>query len=757
MKAFRETEFRTRDSFRSIDGGEKNIVRSQVEILAPAGSVASMKAAINAGADAVYMGGSRFGARAYADNPEEDQFLEAMDYAHLYGCRVYMTVNTLMKQQELDELYAYLKPYYERGVDAVLVQDYGAFMRIREFFPDLPLHVSTQMTVTGPCFAKRLKELGASRVVAARELSLEELREIRDQADIEVESFVHGALCYCYSGQCLMSSLIGGRSGNRGRCAQPCRLPYEWEKNPDQKNRYLLSMKDLCTLKLLPDILEAGVCSLKIEGRMKSPRYTAGVVRIYRKYVDRYLEKGRDGYYVEKADEEELLKLFDRGGLTSGYYQKHNGRDMIALREKPAFREGDQELFDFLDQQYVNIETQIPLVGNVLIHEGEPALFTLTVYCLTDSPVSVTVTGDMVQTARNQPMSEEQIRRQLNKTGNSRFYFESLTCDQKGSCFLPMQALNELRRRGMNAITEELLKPYRRSMPLTADIRDRQNLRSSERLHSRKSVPRLHVSLEELRGLDTVLGHREVSEIYLDACEIGADLWSDTVKACHSAGKSCVLMLPQIFRTEARDYFLLHQKELKGAGFDAFVVRSLEETGFLKELGMDQPLIFDANLYAWNHQAEEFLYREGASRLTLPLELNSRELESLGCRGRELIVYGYFPVMVSAQCVQNTGNGCNRKPGLLRMKDRTGRVFPVRNHCRFCYNTIYNPSPLSLLGQEQLVKKLEPWSLRLQFTWEDPARMEEILLAYKESFLYGRKTEYPEREFTRGHFKRGVE
>ncbi|MCD8221909.1 MAG: U32 family peptidase [Clostridiales bacterium] len=729
-----------------------------MEILAPAGSVASMKAAINAGADAVYMGGSRFGARAYADNPQEDQFLEAMDYAHLYGCKVYMTVNTLMKEKELDELYAYLKPYYERGVDAVLVQDYGAFMQIRELFPDLPLHVSTQMTVTGPYFAKRLKELGASRIVAARELSLEELRGIRDQADIEVESFVHGALCYCYSGQCLMSSLIGGRSGNRGRCAQPCRLPYEWEENADKKNRYLLSMKDLCTLELLPDILEAGVCSLKIEGRMKSPRYTAGVVRIYRKYVDRYLEKGKDGYYVEKEDEEELLKLFDRGGLTQGYYRKHNGRDMIALREKPSFREGDQELFDFLDQQYVNVETQIPLVGTVSVYEGEPVRLTLTVYCLTEIPVSVTVTGSVVQSARSQPLSEEQIRRQLNKTGNSRFYFERLICDRKGSCFLPTQALNELRRAGMDAITEALLKPYRRTVLPEAETGIKESLKKTViRNKEQESVPCLHVSLEELRGLDTVLGHREVLEVYLDACEIGAESWLDAVKACHSAGKCCMLMLPQIFRTEAGDYFRIHQKELKGAGFDAFVIRSLEEPDFLREQGMDQPLIFDANLYAWNHRAEDFLYQEGASRLTLPLELNSRELESLGCRGKELIAYGYFPVMVSAQCVQNTGNGCNRKPGLLRMKDRTGRIFPVRNHCRFCYNTIYNPSPLSLLGQESLVRRLAPGSLRLQFTWESPARMEEILQAYEEGFLYGREEGHPDREFTRGHFRRGVE
>ena len=270
----------------------------RLEVLAPAGSVESMKAAIAAGADAVYMGGSRFGARAYADNPDEDGMLRAIDYIHLHGRRLYMTVNTLFREEEMEELYAYLLPYYREGLDAVIVQDLGVMDFIRRHFPGLDLHASTQMTITSPYGARLLKEMGASRVVTARELTLEEIRGIRDQVDIEIESFVHGALCYCYSGQCLMSSLIGGRSGNRGRCAQPCRLPYDaFESGKKEtvnspKERYLLSLKDLCTLDLLPQIAEAGVYSLKIEGRMKSPRYTAGVVRVYRKYVDRYLEYG---------------------------------------------------------------------------------------------------------------------------------------------------------------------------------------------------------------------------------------------------------------------------------------------------------------------------------------------------------------------------------------------------------------------------------------------------------------------------------
>ena len=463
-------------------------MNSRVEILAPAGSMESMMAAVHAGADAIYMGGSRFGARAYADNPEEDQFLKAIDYAHLHGCRLYMTVNTLVKEEELDQLYDFLKPYYERGLDAVIVQDLGVWKFIREHFPDLPIHASTQMTVTGWRSAKILKELGATRVVTARELSLQEIAQIRDHVDVEIESFVHGALCYCYSGQCLLSSLIGGRSGNRGRCAQPCRLPYDvltvggtplkgaihqmaegkkaaktWDnrKKNDKKsedNRYVLSLKDLCTLDILPDVIESGVYSLKIEGRMKSPRYTAGVVSIYRKYVDYYLEHGRDGYKVDPADRKMLLDLFDRGGFTDGYYLHHNGREMVALKEKPAFREGNQALFDRLDRDYVNKKKQEPLSGHVTVKEGEPLKFAL--WCAApellleeaaDQNPYVEVTGAEVLTAQNQPMGEEKLLKQLNKTGNTPFYFENLTAEISGNCFVPVQALNELRREAFRA------------------------------------------------------------------------------------------------------------------------------------------------------------------------------------------------------------------------------------------------------------------------------------------------------------------
>ena len=294
-----------------------------IELLAPGGSPEGMRAALAAGADAIYMGGTKFGARAYAVNAGEADLMEAIDTCHLHGAKLYLTVNTLLRGDELEgQLYDFLAPLCAHGLDAVLVQDLGVLRFIRREFPHLPVHASTQMTLTGADGARLLYREGAERIVPSRELSLAEIRHIHESCPIEIECFVHGALCYCYSGQCLMSSMIGGRSGNRGRCAQPCRLPYRTE---GEKPSYLMSLKDICTLEILPDMLEAGVCSLKIEGRMKRPEYAAGVTAVYRKYLDLLADKGREGYAVREEDVRTLQDLYCRGGFSTGYAKTHNG------------------------------------------------------------------------------------------------------------------------------------------------------------------------------------------------------------------------------------------------------------------------------------------------------------------------------------------------------------------------------------------------------------------------------------------------
>lgn len=755
--------------------------RKPVEVLAPAGSYESMTAAVSAGADAVYIGGTRFGARAFADNLDQETLCRAIDYVHLHGRRLYLTVNTLFKEQELEELYDYLKPFYEAGLDSVIVQDLGALAFIREHFPDLPIHASTQMTITGVHGAKILKDMGASRVVTARELSLEEIRKIHEQVDIEIESFVHGALCYCYSGQCLMSSLIGGRSGNRGRCAQTCRLPFEVKRGGrtlNSKNeRYVLSLKDLCTLDLLPEILEAGVYSLKIEGRMKSPRYTAGVVAVYRKYVDRYLKNGGRGWKVSPADRKILLDLFDRGGLTEGYYKEHNGRDMVVLKEKPSFRESNSMLFTYLDETYVNTPIQKPIKGYGWFKTGQSAGLFLEAEGMDGAAVSVHAEGALVQEAVKQPMTREKIIKQLEKTGNTQFYFQELDVQAEGNVFLPLQSLNELRRKGLEALEQALLsecrrpakedgedgiRPEVRKNPETGKDRGAQKeyktetVPASDRVGSR---PLFVASLEEQEQLEPVLGCKEVDAVYADADGFHAEYWKETVKACKKTGKQCFLMMPHIFRQEAEEYFEICRDELEEAGFDGVVVRSLEEVGWIKEQGLAEklPMIFDASLYTWNHRSLEVMEKEGAVRTVMPAELTVRELKARGAAGQEIMIYGNLPMMVSAQCIRKTMEGCSRRREILYLKDRTGKQMAVKNHCTFCYNTIYNASPLSLLGMEDQVKGLMPGALRLQFTTESPRETARCLKAFADGFLYGRKAELPFTDYTRGHMKRGVE
>ncbi len=755
----------------------KRMEKRKVEILAPAGSYESMVAAVNAGANAVYIGGSRFGARAYADNLDEEAMIRAIDFVHLHNCRIYMTVNTLVKEEELDQLYDFLKPYYERGLDAVIVQDLGVWKFIREHFPDLPLHISTQMTVTGKYSAADLKRMGAVRVVPARELSLKEIRDISGTTGLEVETFVHGALCYCYSGQCLFSSLIGGRSGNRGRCAQTCRLPFDVEKGDKvlggKNEKYVLSLKDLCTLDLLPDILEAGVCSLKIEGRMKSPRYTAGVVSIYRKYVDMYLAHGRSGYRVDPADRRALLELFDRGGQSQGYYKEHNGRDMVVLKEKPAFREPDQELFDYLDRTYVDAVKKEPIRGTAIVSEGKPVRLTVkympslepaeTMEAGTDvlEPVSVTCTGDLAETAKNAPMDGERIRKQLMKTGDSPFLFEELEVSVEGNVFLPVQALNRLRREALEELCSAVTGRFRRK---SGEAHKNTEAEGTERA-VRAKAPEFAVSVSDMdqfrEALALVQEKREAGVetpfgIYLAAEEFDPGQWKELADRCHKAGSACYLMMPRIFRSQAEQFFLAHMEELKNAGFDAIGVGSMEEPGFLRKYLPEMEQYFDHGMYVFNHRAENAMKAYGASRVTLPVELNARELSDAGVRG-ELIVYGYLPMMVSAQCVKKTMEGCTGRPEVLYLRDRKGKAFPVKNQCRFCFNTIYNESPLSLLGLSGEAARLSPAAYRINLTLEDRETAKRVLRSFYGEYMEGKKQDPPSGNFTRGHFKRGVE
>ena len=434
-----------------------------VELLAPAGSPEGYYGAVNAGADAVYLGGREFGARAYADNFSEEELLSCLRHAHIFHKKIYLTVNTLVKEEEMERLIPFLKPFAEEGLDGVIVQDFGVLRRIHEEFPGLALHASTQMNLTGVYGAKQLKRFGVSRIVPARELSLEEVRQLVRSSGMEVECFIHGAMCYSYSGQCLFSSILGGRSGNRGRCAQPCRLPYQTERvstvsikdkgrgsEKGQKEVYPLSLKDMCALELIPELVSAGVKSFKIEGRMKKPEYVAACVRAYRNVVDLWYDKRNpsdDGNAMNrkrKADEyvsgatevlknpsidsqqekitekaelemiahqykQEMAEVFNRGGFTKGYFYRHNGKEMMSIKNPGNVGVVIGTVVDIRKNQICVRLDQTVYKGDILVLDGKKQEITLTSNIQASEGEIITLNAPRIQEIRK----KQTVRRML--------------------------------------------------------------------------------------------------------------------------------------------------------------------------------------------------------------------------------------------------------------------------------------------------------------------------------------------------------
>ena len=655
------------------------------------------------------------------------------------------------------------------------------FSSIRERFPDLPIHASTQMTILGEDGAAFLKELGAARVVTARELSLEEIRSIHKNVDIEIESFIHGALCYCYSGQCLFSSMLGGRSGNRGRCAQPCRLPYQLKAQGkvlnNQEEAYILSPKDMCTIELLPEILEAGVCSLKIEGRMKRPEYTAGVVRIYRKYLDYYLIHGKKGYKVAEEDYRELQALYNRGGFSEGYYKVQNGRNLISLTRPNHFEEKSKKaiqekqayeaLLARLKKAYVDTEKKENIKGIFRASTKSPTEFM--VCSMDEEPVCVTITEEPAQVPQKQPMSKEAIEKSLRKTGDTPFAFEQLEILLEDEVFLPVQQLNRMRREVLEQLKEQLSARgsraeykfssgnHRLEQAEAAETRIKEEATAALHMQPNKAAPSLHVQREKAEQLPAVLRYPEVARIYLTSEFTELERLKEYANLCHKAEKECVLVLPAIFRTPAKSYLTQKLEFIRQAGLDGILVKNLGEVEFLRKNQVELPLILDHNLYTFNQEALHFWKQRGILHDTLPLELNEKELRVRGASESEMVIYGYQPLMVTAGCLHKTMRQCKKKTEVWTLTDRYKKDFPVVNYCRYCYNVIYNCDPLSLLGSKKEVDRIAPQSLRLTFTMEPVSVVEKVLSSYIDVYCYGKEASVQSAGFTKGHLKRGVE
>ena len=699
------------------------------ELLAPAGSLEILKGVIESGADAVYVGGSMFGARAYANNFTEEELLEAIDFAHLRGVKVYLTVNTLIKNSEFSKLYDYLLPYYKRGLDAVIVQDIGVVKAIHEYFPSMEIHTSTQMTVTGADGVRFLSQFGVTRVVMAREVSLAEMKRIHEETGMELEAFVHGALCYSYSGQCLFSSILGGRSGNRGRCAQPCRLPYTVE---GKKDEYILSLKDMCGIKALDKLHDAGVYSLKIEGRMKQLEYACGVVKYYRSYIDSMKP-------VTDADYDRIKALGNRCGFTDRYYFDHNGSDMVTY-VKPNFVSNAAEPSP--EKRKLSIE------GELVLREGEPGSLTVK-----RGDVTYKASIEPVSAALKAPLDKKAAIDRINKTGDTDFEFSHIKAQIGENVFVPNGALNKLRRDAISGLCDKLLKKYYRNDARYADMSRLtalpEHVVKSDAAHDEAINDYTTICSCMTRAqLDTLISYECFDVFYLDFDMYDRknliQQFADDVQSLTKRNKKVYLMLPTIFRADSSDYFVTIAKELDNVSFEGFVVKNYEELYLTENLFTGKKVILDHNMYTFNDVSKSAFFEHGVSGDTVPLELNSREIMHRNNIGSQMIVYGYYPLMTTANCVHKNTKGCDKKQKLIYLKDRYNKSFAVCNNCKECYNTIYNSLPTMLIKNISKLKEAGIRSFRYSFTIETPKQIKAVM-------------DDKVAEYTNGHYKRGVE
>lgn len=699
------------------------------ELLAPAGNLEILKGVIESGADAVYVGGSMFGARAYANNFTEEELLEAIDFAHLRGVKVYLTVNTLIKNSEFSKLYDYLLVYYKRGLDAVIVQDLGVVKAIHEYFPSMEIHTSTQMMVTGADGVRFLSQFGVTRVVMAREVSLAEMKRIHEETGMELEAFVHGALCYSYSGQCLFSSILGGRSGNRGRCAQPCRLPYTVE---GKKDEYILSLKDMCGIKALDKLHDAGVYSLKIEGRMKQLEYACGVVKYYRSYIDSKKP-------VSDADYDRIKALGNRCGFTDRYYFDHNGSDMVTY-VKPNFVSNAAEPSP--EKRKLSIE------GELVLREGEPGSLTVK-----RGDVTYKASIEPVSAALKAPLDKKAAIDRINKTGDTDFEFSHIKAQIGENVFVPNGALNKLRRDAISGLCDKLLKKYYRNDARYADMSRLtalpEHVVKSDAAHDEAINDYTTIcSCMTRTQLDTLISYDCFDVFYLDFDMYDRNTliqqFADDVKCLTKRNKKVYLMLPTIFRADSSDYFVSIAKELDKVSFEGFVVKNYEELYLTENLFTGKKVILDHNMYTFNDVSKSAFFEHGVSGDTVPLELNSREIMHRNNIGSQMIVYGYYPLMTTANCVHKNTKGCDKKQKLIYLKDRYNKSFAVCNNCKECYNTIYNSLPTMLTKNISKLKEAGIRSFRYSFTIETPKQIKAVM-------------DDKVAEYTNGHYKRGVE
>ncbi|WP_123054326.1 U32 family peptidase [Clostridium sp. JN-1] len=784
----------------------------KVELLAPAGSMESLYAAVQSGADAVYLGGDKFSARAYASNFDNENIKKSVKYCHLYGVKVYVTINILLKDSEMKEALRYAEFLYNSGVDALIIQDIGFAYCIKKLIPDFEIHASTQMTVHNAEGAKFLNSIGFKRIVLSRELSLKEIEYISKDLHIETEIFIHGALCVCYSGQCLMSSLIGGRSGNRGRCAQPCRLPYTIidEKNKLEKNGYLLSPKDICTLENIRDIIDSGTTSLKIEGRMKRPEYVAGVVSAYRKAID--LAVGLKSDADLSVEKKKLLQLFNREGFSKAYLYGNVGRDMMAysfpkntgtflgkvnkdlsvlLQEDISLKDGvryendgftvskiiknnnevkeakkgdivilkpshfksgntlyktsDSKLFKELQDTYNNpFERKINLDLNVSFKLNETVKLST---CFNNKDYSAQ--GLAVQKAIKKPISMEELKKHLGKSGDTPFKFSNIRFENYEAGFLPVSEINEVRRKLVEQIEMNLLNGRKKvKVNLNEIFHGNINRRETG------SIPKYMVCVNNEEQLKAVKDSG-FKDVIIDMFYKSKDNLEYYIMK--NSDLNLWIKVPNIVRDEFDT--MCKKIDTLIPHINGIVTANL---GIISVFKNKTSIISDYKLNVFNEFGVR-QYSEFMDSVCLSVELNKIEIEKLLRTSRaktQILVYGKIENMVSEYCPigstlggKGRKNNCSHKcsEGTFNLKDRIGAEFLVRTD-KYCRSHIYNSVPLNLTDKIEELTNMGASSFRIDFIDEKYGDVINVL-----EFVKNKKTKGDFVGFTKGHYKRGVE
>ncbi len=672
-----------------------------MELLSPAGDLESLRVAVRCGADAVYIGGPAFSARKNAKNFTEAEIKEAVDFCHLRGVKVYVAVNILIKEEELSVALDYVKRLIALGTDGIIVQDLGLLTAVRAMSEDIKINASTQMTVCSSAGVKLLEELGVNRAVLARELSETEIASIRKNTRMELEAFVHGALCISWSGQCLLSSIIGGRSGNRGACAQPCRLPYTLyiDGKAASKQAPLLCTKDLCLAKDINRV-SAISDSAKIEGRMKSPEYAGVVTKVYKKALSGT---------VTDAEVSDMLSFFSRGGSCKGYWE---GRTFGEMMDKGSVGKISASRESVTEIKNAEFEHKRGISFTMTAKVGEPvSLFA------TSDDFSAYAEGDICEEARNGTFDKERMQQQLKKLGDTVFSPEQIDIVSFGTPFVPVSALNALRRTVCEELEIKICQSFRRT------VKD-----APEEAVFHVPVPEKPVLCVQVRTHEQLAAARKagIEEIYTPE-----HLWEEPF----------VCALPPLTK-------------------EGETIKQNPERMLVQNIGQI-PLCVGKTLYGGerlnvtNSRTAKALYKMGFSRVTLSPELNIKEMKKIGTDvPTEVIVYGRLPVMLIENCIIKSHYRCVNGKGFVELSDRMGERFPVI--CENCRNVIYNSVPLYMADKMEDVRALHPHAVRLMFTTETGEETARVIKAYQDA-LSGRVPGKADDRITRGHFYRGVE